>query len=186
MANKIIRIIVGIAILAAILVGGYFILPGSVKWPLTQWYQENFDDNAKAVIDGVAAGTVPSHKGLDYKSCFEAATDSPGWHAEKVLVDDVGNGSYDVFVDGYKCTVTMPSEDNDAMKTLTNAHVRLVFHVEKSGTTLKVGGKEIEAGKKVSPDQVIVAEETYGKDDAYYQKALDALAAYSGGGGEEE
>lgn len=180
MANRIIRIIVGIAIIAGILVGGYFILPGSVKWPLTQWYQTNFDENAKTVMEGVWSGTLPGHKGLDYKSCLETACDSPGWHVEKVVVDDVGNGSYQVYADGYKCTITMPSEDNDAMKTLTNAHVQLIWNVQKSGTTLTVGGKEIEAGKKVAPDTIKVAEETYGKDAAYYQKALDALASYCG------
>ena len=110
---------------------------------------------------------------------MENATDSPGWHVEKVFVDDVGNGSYDLFVDGYKCTVTMPSEDNDAMKTLTNAHVRITWHVQKSGTTYTIGGKEIEPGKKATPDQIQVQEEIYGKNDAYFQKALDAIASYT-------
>ena len=51
MGNKVVRVILGIVIVAAVLVGGYFILPGQVKWPLTSWFQMNFDSDAAMVIE---------------------------------------------------------------------------------------------------------------------------------------
>lgn len=180
MANKIGRIVLGIVILAAVVVGVYFILPGQVKNPLTAMLQSNFDgDNYTPITDALKNATIPKNKGVTFDSAMMSRTEHPAWTIKKIEVDDAGNGTYDVYADGYKCTVSMENETNDTgMVTFTNAHVQLVFHVTKQGSEIKVGDKVVEAGKPVEPAEINVATATYKKDDkdSYYQAALNVLA----------
>ncbi|MBO4862802.1 MAG: hypothetical protein J5517_00400 [Eubacterium sp.] len=179
MANKIGRIILGIIILAAAFTGIYFILPGSIKNPLTAKFQEMTDDNYSIIVDQMKQATIPKHKGVTYENAFINKTEHPAWTIKKISVDEAGNGAYDVYVDGYKCTVSMENETNDTgMMTFTNAHVQLIFHIKKQGNEIKIGDKVVEAGKNAIPDVINVAEATYNKGDktSYFQGTLDVLA----------
>ncbi|MCR5213906.1 MAG: hypothetical protein K6E10_05785 [Eubacterium sp.] len=181
MANKIVRIIVGILIFCGIVVGAYFILPGSVKYPITQYLQSNFDTtNYNSVVNAVKASTIPGNKGITYESAMNGTCDGPSWTYEKVFTDDLGNGTYNVFVDGYKTTVTFESADSDGMITNTNAHFRVTFQVQKNGSEIKIGDKVLEAGKKAEPMKIEVANSTYlpTDDNDYFQKALDFFASH--------
>ena len=179
MANKIGRIVLGIVILCAIAVGVYYILPGSIKNPLTASLQNMTDDNYAIIVDQVKATTIPKNKGVTYENAFINKTEHPAWTIKKISVDDAGNGAYDVYVDGYKCTVSMENETNDTgMVTQTNAHVQFIFRITKQGNELKIGDKIIEAGKTCTPSEVHVNETVYKSTDntSYFQGTLDVLA----------
>ncbi|HBZ02665.1 MAG TPA: hypothetical protein DEO83_02480 [Lachnospiraceae bacterium] len=179
MANKIGRIVLGIIIIVGILVGGYFLLPGQVKNPLTAKLQDMTDANYAVITGAVKNATIPKNKGVTFDSAMTNKTEHPAWTIKKISVDDAGNGSYDVYADGYKCTVSMENETNDTgMVTFTNAHVQLVFHITKQGSEIKIGDKVVEEGKAAAPSEVNVNETTYKSTDksSYYQAALNVLA----------
>ena len=179
MANKIGRIVLGIIIIAGILVGGYFLLPGQVKNPLTAMLQDMTDANYAVITGALKSATIPKNKGVTFENAMINKTEHPAWTIKKISVDDAGNGSYDVYADGYKCTVSMENETNDTgMVTFTNAHVQLVFHVTKQGSEIKIGDKVVEEGKSAAPSEVNVNETTYKSTDksSYYQAALNVLA----------
>ena len=165
MANKIGRIVLGIIIIVGILVGGYFLLPGQVKNPLTAKLQDMTDANYAVITGAVKNATIPKNKGVTFDSAMTNKTEHPAWTIKKISVDDAGNGSYDVYADGYKCT-------------FTNAHVQLVFHITKQGSEIKIGDKVVEEGKAAAPSEVNVNETTYKSTDksSYYQAALNVLA----------
>ena len=177
MANKVFRIIIGIAILAGIAFGGWMVLPGSVKNPILAWYQAKTDDNYATVVDAIKATTVPKNKKVTYGAMMEGVSEDSVWTIEKWSVDDAGNGDYNVYADAYKVTVAVENANNDdGMVTHTNAHVRLVFSVSKQGDELKIGRAKVEAGKAAKPKTIFVGEYTYGESDQYYQPTLDCLA----------
>ena len=179
MANKIGRIVLGIVILCAIAVGVYYILPGSIKNPLTATIQEMTDDNYSIIVDQVKGSTIPKNKTVTYENAFINKTEHPAWTIKKISVDDAGNGAYDVYADGYKCTVSMENETNDTgMVTQTNAHVRLVFHINKQGNEIKIGDKIVMADKTCTPSEIHVNETVYMSTDktSYFQGTLDVLA----------
>ncbi len=177
MANKVFRIIIGIAILAGIAIGGWMVLPGSVKNPILAWYQEKTDDNYAVLVDSVKAATVPKNKKVTFGAMMEGVSEDSTWTIEKMVVDDAGNGSYRVYADAYKVTVAVENALNDdGMVTHTNAHVRIMFDISKEGDKLTIGRKEIEEGKAASPVQIEVGEYVYGASDQYFQPTLDCLA----------
>ncbi len=181
MANKIGRIVLGIVIVCAIIVGVYFVLPGSVKNPLTAWIQNETDSNYAPIVDALKGATIPKNKGVTFDSKV-SIMDGNAWTIKKIDVDDAGNGTYDVYADGYKVTVSMENETNDTgMVTFTNAHVRLTFHITKKGSEITIGDKEVVAGKAATPAELSVNETTYHSTDkdTYYQAALNCIANYN-------
>ncbi len=176
MANKIGRILIGIIVLAAIAVGIYYILPGNIKNPLTATLQSNTNDNYAPIVDALKGATIPKNKGITYDSKI-SVQDSNAWTIKEISVDDAGNGSYDVYADAYKVTVSVENNTNDTgMVTHTNAHIRLTFHVNKNGSEIKIGDKVVEAGKAATPSEIDVAESHYTSSDEYFQPILNCLA----------
>lgn len=179
MANKIGRILLGIIILAAIFVGGWYILPGSVKNPILASYQQRTNDHYDELVGAVKAATVPKNKKVTFDMMMSGVSEDSCWTIEEGSVDDAGNGTYKVYADAYKVTVAFENENNDdGMVTHSNSHVRLQFDITKDGDTLKIGKNKLEAGKQAYPFDVIVGEYDYLKADTtstYYQRSLDAL-----------
>ena len=179
MGNKIARIVLGIVIACALLFGIYVILPGQFKMPLTAYIQSSFNSNYDPIVNTLKDATVPKNKERTFDASMKAATKNSAWTIKPIVTDDAGNGSYEVYCDGYKCTVTFEKDNNsDSMMTHTNAHVRLVFRVTKNGSEIKIGDKVVETGKKAYPDEIIVDTSTYkdSDDNTYYQKTLNFLA----------
>ena len=179
MANKIGRIILGIIIFGGILVGIYFILPGRYKNPLTASIQSATNSNYDVIVNALKGSTIPKNKDKTFDAAMNAATVNPAWTIKKIAVDDAGNGAYEVYADGYKCTVSIENETNsDSMVTHTNAHVRLVFKINKKGNEITIGDSEVKAGSKAYPEQIEVDTTIYKKSDesTYYQKTLNFLA----------
>ena len=182
MANKIGRIVLGIIILCGLAVGIYFILPGSVKFPLKAKIQDSTDDNYATIVNTVKAATVPKNKKVTYEQMMNV-TDGPAWTIEKISVDDAGNGMYDVFCDGYKTTVSWENEHNDdSMVTHTDSHVRVIFHINKKGSEITIGKDVVEAGKVAYPETIIIDDYDYNRTDesSYYQSALNSLCKMAG------
>ena len=67
MGNKIARVVIGILIACAVIVGVYFILPGSVKNPITAWLQNTTDDNYIVIVTALQNSKVPKHKKISYQ-----------------------------------------------------------------------------------------------------------------------
>jgi|GEM_PF-1167103 len=182
MANKIIRFVLAIVIVGALAFGIYTILPGQFKNPITEWVQEMFDEDAKEMVDALKSTTVVKHSDVTYDQMMLSATANPAWTVKKISVDsETGYGEYEVYADGYQCTIEMTSDTStDSNKTLTNAHVRLVFQVTKDADGMRITGKTetLTAGKQTSPYMIQVAEEEYLRDDkesGYYQGTLDCM-----------
>ena len=179
MGNKVARILLGIVIIVGILVGAYFILPGSVHYPIKAFIQEKTNDNYSKVIDPLKAANVPKNKEFTFGDAFESNTEHAAWTIEESDVDDAGNGSYIIFADGYNLTVELESEENsDSLITRTNAHFRCRFDVTKEGSVIKVNNKEIQEGKPIYPSQIEVDQDVYSMTTTandYYQKCLNCL-----------
>ena len=179
MGNKVARVILGIVIIVGILVGAYFILPGSVHYPIKAFIQEKTNDNYSKVIEPLKAAKVPKNKDFTFGDAFESNTEHPAWTIEESDVDDKGNGSYIIYADGFNITVALESEENsDGLITRTNAHFRCRFDVTKEGSVIKVNNKTMEEGKPIYPSQIEVDQDVYSHSNTsndYYQKCLDSL-----------
>lgn len=178
MANKIGRILIGIVIVVAVFVVIWLVLPGQYKNPILATYQSKTNDNYDDLVGTIQKSLVLKNKKHTYEDMMLSATGNPSWTIEELAVDDNGDGSYWVYADGYKTTVSFENEENsDGMITFTNAHVRLAFNVTKEGEDIKIGNKVIEPDKQIGPDHIEVATATYNSstDASYYQAVLDAL-----------
>lgn len=181
MANKIGRIILWIVVIVGLAVVIYMILPGKYKNPLTAKIQDTIDGPTyKTLIGTIKDTTIPKNKKVTYDAAMKKSTEDSAWTYKKISVDDAGNGTYDVYCDGYNFTMTFEADDNDdSMITQTNAHVKLVFHVKKDGSTITVDSKEAVKGEKCTVSEVHVNETVYrptDKDSNYFQKSLNSLA----------
>ena len=184
MGTKIARFVIGIIIIAAVVVGIYFVLPGQYKNPITAVLQSATDSNYDTIVNTLKGSTIPKNKDVTFDKAMIAGTANPAWTIEKVSVDDAGNGTYKVYADGYKCTVTFENETNsDGMVTHTNAHIRLIFDVTKNGNEITIDKKTVTVGKEAKPTSIEVDTTVYNKDDksTYYQKTLDFLAGFGQG-----
>ena len=179
MGNKVARILFGIIIAVGVLVGGYFILPGKVHYPIKQFIQSKTNDNYEKVIEPLKKAPIPKNKKATFGDSFEKKTDNTAWTIEDSEVDDKGNGSYTIFADGYNVTVSLEGDDTDSLITHTNAHFRCTFVVEKQGTEIKVNGKKLEEGKPIYPSLVEIDQDSYSVTNTtndYYQQCLNFLA----------
>lgn len=178
MANKIGRIVIGIVVVVALVVGIYYILPGQYKNPIKATIQSKTISSYNDIVDTVSGCTVPNNKDKTFGDMMTSATGNPAWTIEEVSVDDAGNGAYNVYADGYKTTVSFENETNDdGMVTHTDAHVRIIFKVTKEGSDIKIKNKVLETGKQATPEEVQVDESSYKESDSstYFQRTLDAL-----------
>ncbi|MCR4845205.1 MAG: hypothetical protein K5865_00505 [Eubacterium sp.] len=178
MGNKVARILFGIIIAVGILVGGYFILPGKVHYPIKQFIQSKTNDNYDKVIDPLKKSIIPKNKEITYGEAFEKL-DSSAWTIEESDVDDKGDGTYTIYADAYNITVSLEGEDSDdSLITKTNAHVRCEFNVTKQGSEILIDNKPIDEKKGVSPTLIGVDETNYSKNgnDTFFQQCLDIIA----------
>lgn len=180
MGEKVLRIILGIAIVGGLFTGLYFILPGEYQDPITAFGQKQLYGNAYTELTDLFKGcTVPKHKDVTWDAAMNGKTKNPVWLIKKAAVDDAGNGDYEVYCNGYKCTVSYESDENsDSMITHTNARVRLVFRVHKEGSKVVLDRKEVQAGKSAYPDEIRVEQTIYGKtaNQSYYKQIMEFLA----------
>ena len=179
MANKIARIIFGIVLVVGLVIGIYFVLPGRYKNPITAKLQSSTDANYNLIINKVKATTVPKNKKKTYDAVMNKATKDFAWTIKKVAVNDAGDGTYEVYGDGYDTDISYQDNmSDDNIINHTKAHVRIMFKVEKKGTELTVDKKEVKAGEKLYPYKIEVDTYSFYKSDktTYYQDILNGLS----------
>jgi hypothetical protein len=135
MLNKLVRILVGIAIVGGLLWAAYTFLPLNLTGGVRQWIQETFHSDLKPVADAARDAEVytvdPLTKkmvksGITYKELIEKNCDSVSWY-----VTESGDG-WDVECNGYKVTIQVDDlvTPNNS-KTWTDAHLTMVCRVER-------------------------------------------------------
>lgn len=149
MANKIIRVVVGIVIAIGLLIGIYFILPGQYKWPITEAIQESTNDQYLNMINTYKAAKVPNTD-VTFDQLLTTNCSNPAWHVEKV----VEGVSYQVIATGYKVDVQYVKElDPNSSIHYTNTSMKIVFDVTvKEDGSFKTNGYSVAYGDAVQDD----------------------------------
>ena len=179
MGNKVARVLIGIVIAVAVIVGVYFILPGPMKNPLKSFLQSTFNSNYKEIITTMQEAKIKGHKTLTYDEIMRDKASNVAWTVEKIDVDDAGNGEYYVYLDGYKLELELENPlIDDKNKSYNRVHCRYYFRVKKDGTSLTVDKKEANNDKGILPEQIECENDMFHPDatqDHYYQDTIDTM-----------
>jgi len=166
MGTKVFRVIIGIIIGCALLVGIYFILPGKYHYRIKEFLQGMFNKNYKAVCRELKTKTVPGYPNVTFDTLMKKGTEGSAWTADELAVDKAGNGTYQVYADGYNVDLDLEHVMNDdTTQSYSRAHVRLVFNVdyyEKKLTNIKLV-------------KIKVEQDNYVPSDKYYEEILEGL-----------
>ena len=123
--NKVLKVLLGIVIVAGICVGIFFALPASVKYNLVQFYQETFKKDEAKVMHETQKLMVPGTQ-VTFKRMLEANFKSTNWHVETLAE----GSSYVVKGGGYKGDISYPKEDGTNNYHHTNCSVMYIFTVD--------------------------------------------------------
>ncbi len=132
MGNRITRIILGIIIALAALVGIYFILPGSVKYPLQAWFQKTFQSERYSITDTYKNAKVPGYD-VTFGDLVDKAGDGGAWVVEvQEESDDGKSGKYYIHAYIKKVDVSMEHENGqENLITHSGADVEIRFDCTK-------------------------------------------------------
>ena len=178
MGNKVARVLIGIVIAVAVIVGVYFILPGQMKNPLKSFLQSTFNSDYKQIIESMKEAKIKGHKTVTYDEMMREDTSNVAWTVEKLDVDEAGNGEYFVYLDGYKLELELDNPlVDDKNKSYNRVHCRYWFRVKKDGSTLTVDKKEVTNDKGILPEQIEVENDMFHPDDSsnFYQDTIDTM-----------
>ncbi len=136
MGNKIVKGILAVIIVAAILVGIYFALPGSIKYSINEFYQTNFDEKSEKLIKEYKSMKAPGTE-KTFEQIMAAKCKSHNWYVETIVKDS----TYKVHLNGYKVDVIYPKEDGSNNQHFTNTHIEYTFDVtvQPDGTHKNTG-----------------------------------------------
>ena len=168
MGNRVARIIIGIVIAIAAVVGIYFILPGSIKHPLQEKFQSMFNSDQYETVTYLKSIKVPGHEDLTFGDMIEYAGKHGSWVIDFSDVgDDKKSGSYEIYAYVYDVDISMAQENGqDNRRNFSQASVEIQFNV-----TRKVGG---------TPEYVVSSYlmriDEVGQNDFYKKEALNSLA----------
>lgn len=130
MLNKLVRILVAIAIVFGLLFAAYKFLPLNLTGGVRQWLQETFESDTKKVADAARSTFVATYdpqtkrtvaSKVTYKDLMEKNCNSVSWYVKnKTATSGI------VEVNGYKVTIQVddPITPNNS-KTWTEAHIKL-------------------------------------------------------------
>ena len=135
MFNKLLRIILGIAIVCGILFLLYTYLPLNITGGIRQWIQEQMESESKDIADGARNALVPTvdpvtkrkvSSGVTYGQLMTKNCSDVSWYVRK-------NGEgWKVECNGYKVTIEVDDlVTPDNSKTWTDAHLRINYFVSK-------------------------------------------------------
>ena len=136
MLNKLVRILVAIAIVFGLLFAAYKLLPLNLTGGVRQWLQETFESDKKKVADAARQTFVATYDPttkrtvatkITYKELIEKNCNSVSWYVKKK--DSTGGV---VEVNGYKVTIQVDDlvTPNNS-KTWTDAHLTMVCSVAR-------------------------------------------------------
>ena len=176
MVNKLIRILVAIAIVFGLLFAAYKLLPLNLTGGVRQWLQETFESSTKKVADAARETYVATYdpttkrtvaSKVTYKDLMEKNCNSVSWYVKKKAA-----GGYTVEVNGYKVTIQVddPITPNNS-KTWTEAHLKLDMDMIEEGGVYQLVG----VTATVNDDK---------QDDTYTSMIIDDLLSKVSSGGE--
>lgn len=145
MLNKLVRILVAIAIVFGLLFAAYKLLPLNLTGGVRQWLQETFESDKKKVADAARQTFVATYDPttkrtvatkITYKELIEKNCNSVSWYVKKK--DSTGGV---VEVNGYKVTIQVddPITPNNS-KTWTEAHLKMEMTLADEGGVYKLTG----------------------------------------------
>ena len=167
MFNKLIRILVAIAIVGGLLFAAYTFLPLNLTGGVRQWMQETFDSGKKPAADAARNTFVATYdpqtkrtvaSKVTYKDLMEKNCNSVSWYVKKKTA------TYAVVeVNGYKVTIQVddPVTPNNS-KTWTEAHLKLELTMTEENGVYKLTS----VAAWVNDDK---------QDDTYISMILDDL-----------
>ena len=162
MSNRIGRVVFGLIIGIAALIGIYFVLPGNIKHPLQEWFQKTFQSSTYAVAEKIQQAKVPDHD-ITFGTLFENVGSSSSWVVD-VIEEDENTGSYEVHAYTYKIDMRLDQENGqDNLRNLTQVAVEIQFDVTK-----KADGNYVTTRYLVKIDDQT-------QDDFYRKQVLDNL-----------
>jgi len=165
MGNRVVRIVLGIIIVIAALVGIYLILPGNLKYPLQEWFQKTFQKDTYAVSEYYMKTKVPNHDITFGDMIANCSNGSSAWVCEVLTEsEDKSTGKYTVHAYAYKVDVAMEHENGqENLQSYSQAEVEVRFDVEK-----KSDGKFVTRSYNVYVDEQFM-------NDFYKPQALSSL-----------
>ncbi len=169
MGNRIMRIIFGIIIAIAALVVVYLVLPGSMKYPLQEWFQSTFQSSKHELAETYKKAKVPGYN-CTFGTMMEKAGDGNAWVVETIDESDDGqSGTYEVFAYAMDVDLKLePENGQDNQMNYSKITLEINFKVEKK------------AGKTVTTSYIIRIEDV-AQDDHYKNEILRNLALRAGG-----
>ena len=169
MGNRIMRIIFGIIIAIAALVVVYLVLPGSMKYPLQEWFQSTFQSSKHELAETYKKAKVPGYN-CTFGTMMEKAGDGNAWVVETIDESDDGqSGTYEVFAYAMKVDLKLePENGQDNQMHYSQVMVEINFKVEKK------------AGKTVTTSYIIRIDDV-AQNDHYKNEILKNLALRAGG-----
>jgi hypothetical protein len=166
MGTKVVRWIIGILIGCAVLVGIYFILPGQYHYRIKEFIQKNTNRTYKEIVREMKTKMVPGYENRTFGDLMSKGTEASAWTVSTLTADKSGNGTYQVYADGYKVDLDIEHAVNDdTNKSYSRAHVRLVFNIEYMEKKIT----------KVTLVKIKVEEDNFVPKDVYYSEILQGL-----------
>ena len=132
MGNRIVRVIIGIILGIAALVGVYFILPGTIKHPLQEKVQSWLKKDEYEVVTYIKGIKVPGSE-MTFGDMIEYAGKHGSWVIEYSDVgEDKKSGSYEVHAYVYDVDLSMAHENGqDNNVNMSQAAIDISFFANR-------------------------------------------------------
>ncbi|MBR3538129.1 MAG: hypothetical protein IKN79_03540 [Eubacterium sp.] len=134
MANTVIRIILGIVLGIAAIIGIYFILPGNIKHPLQEKLQSWLKADQYEAVTYMKSLKVPDEDNMTFGDMIEYAGKHGSWIIEEADVGEDGkSGSYLISAFTYDVDLNMAQENGqENRKNITQTSVQISFTVKRT------------------------------------------------------
>ncbi len=167
MGNRVIRIVLGITIGIAALIGIFLVLPASFKNPLIEKFQSTFQKDKYEVITYLKAIQVPGNEGINLGDMIDKCGKRGSWVIDESDVGEDGkSGTYQITALVTDVDLSMAQENGqDNRKNFTQATVEIGFSVTRAV------GKDPEY--VVSSYQLVI--DDVGQNNFYRQEALNSM-----------
>ena len=170
MGNRVIRVVLGIILAAAALVGVYFILPGSIKHPIQEKIQSWFMKDKYETVEYLKKQKVPGSEHT-FEEMINGCGSSGSWYIDNANVDEDGkSGVYEIHAFVTKVDISMSQENGqDNLKSYSQATVDISFSVRR-----KVG-----AEKEFTVTSYLITIDDETQNQFYSAEALKSMAKKS-------
>ena len=170
MGNRVIRIVLGIVLGLAALVGVYFILPGGIKHPIQEKIQSWFMKDKYEAVEYLKKQKVPNTEHT-FEEMINGCGSSGSWYIEVANVGDDGkSGDYEIHAFVTKVDISVAQENGqENLKSYSQATVDIQFNLRR-----KVGEE-----KEFTVASYIVTIDDEPQNQFYSAEALRSMAKKS-------